>query len=166
MPTLKWTARSFDFVFPAEMFPFILERLYGTAARITEITEFLSETQLTFKAGDTWSIKEHIGHLADLDELHEGRIDDYTNGLTVLRAADMQNKKTCEAHHNEKNIAVLIENFRKGRLHFIERLLKLDPQQTAQHPRLQKPMRVVDMAFFVAEHDDHHLAIVRELINH
>jgi hypothetical protein len=31
------------------------------------------------------------------------------------------------------------------------------------HPRLQQPMRVVDMAFFVAEHDDHHLARMTQL---
>jgi hypothetical protein len=31
------------------------------------------------------------------------------------------------------------------------------------HPRLQKPMRVVDMLFFAVEHDEHHVARVREL---
>ena len=34
---------------------------------------------------------------------------------------------------------------------------------TALHPRLNQPMRVVDMAFFTAEHDDHHLARMTEL---
>jgi hypothetical protein len=29
---------------------------------------------------------------------------------------------------------------------------------SAVHPRLQQPMRLVDMLYFVAEHDDHHLA--------
>jgi hypothetical protein len=36
--------------------------------------------------------------------------------------------------------------------------------RTAVHPRLQMPMRLVDWAYFVAEHDDHHLARIRELI--
>jgi len=31
------------------------------------------------------------------------------------------------------------------------------------HPRLQPPMTVVDMAYFVAEHDDLHLTIITEL---
>jgi hypothetical protein len=31
------------------------------------------------------------------------------------------------------------------------------------HPRLGTPMRLVDMMFFVAEHDDHHLATITEL---
>jgi len=36
-------------------------------------------------------------------------------------------------------------------------------ERTALHPRLQQPMRVLDMAFFTAEHDDHHLARMTEL---
>jgi hypothetical protein len=32
------------------------------------------------------------------------------------------------------------------------------------HPRLNQPMRVVDLLFFVAEHDDYHLARISELI--
>ena len=35
---------------------------------------------------------------------------------------------------------------------------------TARHPRLKKEMRVLDLAFFIAEHDDHHLARISELI--
>ena len=34
---------------------------------------------------------------------------------------------------------------------------------TSLHPRLNQPMRVVDMALFTAEHDDHHLARMTEL---
>jgi hypothetical protein len=35
--------------------------------------------------------------------------------------------------------------------------------RTALHPRLKRPMRLVDLCFFVAEHDDHHLATVTRL---
>ena len=37
-------------------------------------------------------------------------------------------------------------------------------ERTALHPRLEKPMTVVDLFFFVAEHDDHHLAQISELL--
>jgi hypothetical protein len=33
------------------------------------------------------------------------------------------------------------------------------------HPRLKTPMRLVDHLYFVAEHDDHHLARIWELVN-
>jgi len=36
--------------------------------------------------------------------------------------------------------------------------------RSALHPRLKTPMRLLDLAFFVAEHDDHHLATISELI--
>jgi hypothetical protein len=32
------------------------------------------------------------------------------------------------------------------------------------HPRLKQPMRLVDHLYFVAEHDDHHLATIREMM--
>jgi hypothetical protein len=35
---------------------------------------------------------------------------------------------------------------------------------TALHPRLKIPMRIVDLAYFVAEHDDHHLATIRGMM--
>jgi len=35
---------------------------------------------------------------------------------------------------------------------------------TALHPRLRVPMNLVDHAFFVAEHDDYHLARMTELL--
>ena len=39
-----------------------------------------------------------------------------------------------------------------------------DAARTALHPRLQKQMRLVDMCYFSAEHDDHHLAMMRALL--
>ncbi|MBC8367786.1 hypothetical protein H8E52_10280 [bacterium] len=37
-------------------------------------------------------------------------------------------------------------------------------RQTALHPRLKTPMRACDMLYFMAEHDDHHLARISEII--
>jgi hypothetical protein len=46
-------------------------------------------------------------------------------------------------------------------------LLDLQDDQllgTALHPGLKTPMRIIDLAYFVAEHDDHHLASIREMM--
>jgi hypothetical protein len=32
------------------------------------------------------------------------------------------------------------------------------------HPRLKMPMRAIDHLYFVAEHDDHHLAHIERLV--
>jgi hypothetical protein len=39
-----------------------------------------------------------------------------------------------------------------------------DKNKTSLHPRLQKPMRIIDLAYFVAEHDDHHFERIKEII--
>ena len=38
-------------------------------------------------------------------------------------------------------------------------------ERTARHPRLGTPMRLIDIAFFTAEHDDHHLARITEMMH-
>jgi hypothetical protein len=43
----------------------------------------------------------------------------------------------------------------------LEELSEADIGRTARHPRLGVPMRVIDWAQFVADHDDHHLAAAR-----
>lgn len=162
----KWFDRKFDFNFPIGAFPCIMERLRGTPARLDELLKSLPGNILTAKLDNTWSIQEHVGHLFDLDELHEGRIDDFLSGAKVLRPADVDNKKTNEANHNGNSIENLLRQFRAGRERFVKRLDLLDEKQialVAQHPRLKRSMRVADMAFFVAEHDDHHLARITEL---
>ncbi|MCK4414213.1 MAG: hypothetical protein KAY32_11760 [Candidatus Eisenbacteria sp.] len=39
-----------------------------------------------------------------------------------------------------------------------------DIARTAIHPRLNQPMRVLDLMIFAAEHDDHHLVRITELL--
>ncbi len=166
MKRTKWVERKFEFTLPVGVFPSVLERLRGTPARVEELVRALPARVLTERVGEAWTIQEQVGHLLDLDELHEGRLEDYEQGLETLRAADMSNRKTYEADHNAARIEDLLARFRDARLRFVRRLEALDEvgaARTALHPRLQKPMRVIDMALFVAEHDDHHLASITEL---
>ena len=163
---MRWVEREFEFNLPVGVFPCVVERLRGTPARLEELTRGLTREQLTAKPGGLWSIQEQAGHLLDLDELHEGRLEDYARGLEVLRAADMRNRKTEEAGHNEARLEDILAAFRGARLRFVRRLEALTEAEVgtaALHPRLQKQMRVIDMAYFTAEHDDHHLASISEL---
>ena len=167
MQRTKWIERKFNFDFPIGIFPSILERLLGTPARLKEMTSNLSELSAERKPGEKWSIKEHIGHLTDLENLHEGRINDFLLRKESLRAADMTNAATKQANHNQRSLQELIEEFTKKRDGFVSRLEQLSDDihdVKALHPRLQVIMRPVDMAFFTAEHDDHHLASIRELM--
>jgi len=168
MNRTKWVERKFDFSgVPVGVFLSVLERLRGTPARLEELARGLAEDVLTARHDGAWSIKEQVGHLFDLDELHEGRLEDYRERREVLRAADMENRKTYEANHNAAPVRELLASFRAARARFVSRLEEMDEEavaRTARHPRLGQPMRVIDMALFVAEHDDHHLASVTEII--
>ena len=144
-----------------------MERLQGTPARIKEMVIDLDEDLANLKPGGKWSIKEHIGHLYDLEFLHDGRLDDFKEGKEILRAADMKNVLTEESNHNRSNLANLIDNFSNSRRDFLIKLNSLDDatlMRKSLHPRLQIMMRPVDVAFFCAEHDDHHLASIRAIL--
>jgi len=99
--------------------------------------------------------------------LHRGRLNDFGAGAPTLRAWDVTNRRTYEENYNAKALAEILRAFREQRGTFVERLggwKDEDLVHTAIHPRLQQPMRVIDMAYFVAEHDDHHLAVMSELL--
>jgi uncharacterized damage-inducible protein DinB len=162
----KWFERKFDFNLPVGVFPSVVERLRGTPARLEELVRALPPHVLIAKHSGGWSIQEQVGHLLDLDELHEGRVEDYAQRLATLRPADLSNRKTFEADHNAARIEDLLAKFRAARTSFVQRLEALTEEQvalSALHPRLNQQMRVIDMALFVAEHDDHHLATITEL---
>jgi hypothetical protein len=166
MERIKWTERKFDFSQPVSLLPVTLSRLRGTPVRLKHLAETYSPGMLKMKLDEAWSIQEHIGHLLDLEELHEGRIDDFLEGKEILRAADMSNAKTYAASHNDADIQNILEAFRQKRSRFIERLEKLPVEvlsKSALHPRLKVQMRPVDMALFTAEHDEQHFAIIHEI---
>jgi hypothetical protein len=163
----KWFQRKFTFDIPASRFPMLVERLRGVPARVEEKIRGAAPAILTRRVDGTWSAQENIGHLTDLEELHLARIEQLLACATTLRAADLKNEKTWSARHNEKPLADVLREFRAARADLVRRLERWDVgrlDEAALHPRLQTPMRVVDLAFFVAEHDDAHLARVHELL--
>ncbi len=161
-----WFERHFDFDMPLWMYPNILERLRGTPARLEETVTGVSSAVLTHRIGEEWSLQENAGHLWDMEALWSGRLEDFLNGVETLRVADLTNRKTYDANHNASPIDSILANFRRERMTFLAKLDALDEatiQKTALHPRLKQPMRVIDHVFFVAEHDDHHLAQIARL---
>src|SRR3990172_4106347 len=162
-----WIERQFKFELPLTMYPNVLERLRGTPARLEDRLGKLEAQVLVSKINDQWSIQEHAGHLLDLEPLSLVRLDDYAAGRSILVAADITNRKTHEAGHNLKPLQSILSSFRLERERLVGKLESLDEsfiQRTAIHPKLNIPMRVIDFAFFMAEHDDHHLARISDLI--
>jgi uncharacterized damage-inducible protein DinB len=127
-----------------------------------------SRDVLVRKPPEKWSAQEHAGHLLDLESLWMQRVDDFLAGGPELTAADLKNRQTDDAHHNARPLEDILAEFRKARLELVNRMEIIEPALFARamlHPRLKKPMRLVDHLYFVAEHDDHHLARIWELIH-
>ena len=164
-----WFSRKFTFYFPAELYPNLRVRLRGTPTRLEELTRGVPVELLTRAPEGAWSIQENAGHLWDLEELWARRIEDYAAGAERLAAADLTNAKTHNARHNDSPLAQVLAAFRQAREAWLARIDDWSPAafgRTALHPRLDQRMRLVDHLYFVAEHDDHHLARIWELRRH
>lgn len=163
----RWYERQFEFTSPAEVYPNLCARLRGTPARVEELVLGCAFPALTRKPEEKWSAQEHVGHLLDLEPLWLRRVEDFVRGGPELSATDLSNRKTYEANYNAHPLEKILEDFRGARALLVQRAEDLEPalySRVLAHPRLQKPMRLVDHLYFVAEHDDHHLARIWELI--
>lgn len=163
-----WFERKFSFDFlPVWMYPNVVERVRGTPARLEDLVRSAKPQTLTRRQEEKWSIQEHAGHLLDLEPLGMNRLDDYEQEREALHAADLENRKTFDANHNTNTIENILAAFRAERMEFVRRLDEYDEafvQRVALHPRLKMKIRALDLAYFIAEHDDHHLSRISELI--
>jgi hypothetical protein len=171
----SWFERKFDFTFPVQLHPNLCARLRGTPARLEELVRGVDRSVLIKRPSENekWSAQEHAGHLLDLEPLWMARVNDYLSDgylteASQLTVADLSNRKTFEAQHNQRALDGILAEFRSARALLAGRVEKIDPAifgRAIPHPRLKIPMRLVDHLYFVAEHDDHHLAHIFEQIN-
>ena len=86
----------------------------------------------------------------------------------LLTPTDLTNRKTEEANYDAHPVEQILVEFRAAREGLLKRTGELDAStfvRTIPHPRLKTPMRLVDHLYFAAEHDDHHLARIWDLVN-
>lgn len=165
MEITPWFTRKFDLIEDNGRFASILERLAGTPLRLAHKVQGISPILLTQKTNDKWSVQEEVGHILDLEPLWYTRFQDFQAAKEVLSEADLSNRKTFEAKHNEQDIQKILASLSTARGQMMNLLFELKEnklEKTALHPRLRTPMRPIDLAFFVAEHDDHHLANITQ----
>lgn len=167
MTTIKWFDRKFDFSFGMEQYEVLYERLQKAPGQYKNTVHELPDTILSLKPNNKWSIKENIGHLSVLEPLWLRRLEDIKEGRPVMTPADLSNTATSASGYHLRPVSALLESFIKARsetLAFIDTLEEKDHANASMHPRLQKPMRIIDLMHFVAEHDDHHLSAIHAII--
>lgn len=166
MNTSKWFEREFDFSFDTDEYPGIYQRLQQAPGILTQIVINKPDHILSHSPGGKWSVKEHTGHLSILERLWRIRILDIMKKKPILTPADLNNKGTSEAGFNKYTITELLREFTEERMVTLSLLDSIDVPNESHiciHPRLQQPMRMIDILYFAVEHDDYHIAAAREL---
>src|SRR5579872_4473371 len=126
---------------------------------MAELIVGATDDQLRWHEPEAWSTKRHLGHLDDLHALDDRRLREYLAGAERLTPADRENRLTWETDHDAVPIGTIISRFRAHRDELVAEMRRLSDAQisaTSVHPRLGRPLRLIDWAYFVAEHDDHH----------
>jgi hypothetical protein len=163
MNTLLWFERKLKFGYSKELLPFFLERLEGTIVRIQSKVKHLEDKILSEKINGKWSIKQNIGHLAEVDEIANKRLDEMVKGISPMSPAVFEPQD-----YNPWPIEKVVELFKTNRLKNLKKYQSLaegDLLKSSLHPRLNVQMTPVDLAWFDAEHDDHHLVKINEIIS-
>jgi len=167
MPKWPWIERTFSFDFPVTKWPEVLERWRGTPVRLAAMLTGVPRPVLTGTDGKGWTILQNVGHLVDLGYLPRQRVAQILAGEERLVAADMANLATKQANHNARELDDLLAEMRTDREEMArmwETLGDDDWARSGIHPRLKQRMRIVDLLCFDCEHDDYHIARVRELL--
>ena len=137
----------------------------GTLPRLEDKVKGVPDNVLSNKLDGKWSIKQNIGHLAEVEEISLKRLPEILNGISPMSPAVFE--PTLD--YNAMPVEDVIELFAKTRKRYLAqyRDLHLDElSKTSLHPRLKVPMNPVDLALFHAEHDDHHLVRINEILIH
>mgnify|MGYP000087110953 CR=1 FL=1 len=165
MQRTNWFDRKFPPIADNGLFPCILERLEGTPVRLRDKISRI-QSNLTLSVNGKWSIQKEVGHLIDLEPLWRERALQIIGDQSNLAVADLTNRKTHETDYDGMDITQLLAEFTNLRNELMAVLRSVkdeDLEKAAIHPRLGTPMKLIDLAYFVAEHDDHHLAQVTML---
>lgn len=164
MKKIEWFERQFTFGHSTSLLPFHLERLEGTISRIEKKVQGVPDEILSNKLDGKWSVKENIAHLAEVDEIALKRIDEMIGGISPMSPAVIQPGRD----YNAQPIADVVGFFRANRKKNLEKyktLTDADLSKSSLHPRLKVTMNPVDLAWFDAEHDDHHLVRINEILS-
>jgi len=160
---MRWFDRQFSFGLPASMLPFYIERLEGTIVRLIDKTQHVTEEILSEQWDGKWSIKQNIGHLSEVDDISGKRIAELIQGVPTLSSAVFEPF----ANYNAMPMREVLKRFEDKRRMSIGRFRNLvtdELQRASLHPRLRVMMTAVDLAWFDAEHDDHHLVTINEIL--
>lgn len=161
-----WGRRAFMFGHPSWMLGDFVERLRGVVPRVEALVAGVSDEDAHRQLEGTWSVAQNIGHLSDVEELWQERLEDLRAGRTTYTPAVAARFQELARRHQGRPVTDTVKELEHRRTRLVAALERASPElqrAAAFHERLQCSMRLVDCAQFYAEHDDHHLIRIRRL---
>lgn len=164
MELIPWSQRQLEFGRPLDELPVLLERIRGTSARLSALIAHAPMEHLQLQLNGKWSVMEHLGHLITLQDRFDGRAEDFERERDRLCEISLHDQEPILQAHRRRTVGDALEEFRLKREAFAHRVARFKDDvlnHTSFHPCQNKRMRPMDMLFWIAEHDDHHLATIR-----
>lgn len=147
--------------------PVLLERLLGTPNRLLGLLRDVPPERVMLRLQGKWSVLEHIGHLLLMQERMRVRVEDWQSLSERLTPIDLADQGPYLEATRKREPGDVLEEFRLTRKEFVRSVQDLPPPvlgHFALHPCLERRMRPTDMCLYLAEHDDHHLATIRRIV--
>lgn len=143
----------------------VLETLSGTPSKIQDL---ISAGDVPPPDGsDEWSAVEIIAHLADVEKLYRGRMQEMLTKRTppYLRNFD-QEAAAREGDYASRDLRASLEDFANERAETISLLMNLalkDWEKTGIHDQMGE-VSVEDLAERLIDHDEEHLAQLEQAL--
>ncbi len=167
MRITPWNERQLTFGRGTDELPLLVERVLGTPARIMLLVQGLPLERISMRVTGRWSVKDHLAHLILLDERMEVRADDLQARRSRLTPVVLDDQDRYLSIHRHRPFGDMVEEFRLRRNYLVGRFVQLDAaalEHRAEHPCRGMSMSAADQLLFIAEHDDHHLALMRSAV--
>ena len=127
-----WFTRTFRFDLEPWMMPNVVERLRGRRRGSRIAWHVTREVRTRAQEEGKWTLQQNAGHLLDLEPALVRPLREMLAGAAALTAADLTNKKTHEARHDERPIAEILQRFRAERTKYAAALDKLGEEQVTR----------------------------------
>ena len=163
---LPWAQRVFAFVHPPWMLADFVERLRGIVPRLESLLAAVGDEHAHRQVDGRWSIAQNVGHLSDVEELWQERLEDLRQGRKVYTPAVGARFQEMALRHQKQDLRTILAELARRRARLVDAMSNASPdlqRASAFHERLKVPMRLVDCAQFYAEHDDHHCLRIRAI---
>ncbi|WP_020533251.1 DinB family protein [Flexithrix dorotheae] len=164
MNQIGWFERQFEFPGNQNIFPSLLERLEGTSIRLRVKTLKISDSIQVIRPEGKWSIMENIRHLLEMELVWQKFISSILKGKRIINLSNT--KSPASPQLNNENVDHLLIQFADQRRITLETISKLKNDKifkNAFYTPLQRPLSILDLAYYMAEHDDHHLARITNI---